>query len=132
MDEIKIKDTRVIALIGYVEDVLNELSGRNKTTLELLGAAENPGRSRKLKTVESIKKEVLMKQQAPSVDSNKQPPSAEPAPRSRAGLMDAITARGDDRRSGLMAAISARCKSGGTDSDRGGLLATIAARGGRC
>ena len=86
-------DTRIQSTIKMLNDLLQELHGRNTATAAALGATK-PERSRKLKTVESLEEEAkkkLAEQEPPpgEEEAGGGGPMGMPGP-PRGGLMDAI------------------------------------------
>eukprot|EP00522_Entomoneis_paludosa_P003427 CAMPEP_0172474322 /NCGR_PEP_ID=MMETSP1065-20121228/69300_1 /TAXON_ID=265537 /ORGANISM="Amphiprora paludosa, Strain CCMP125" /LENGTH=2018 /DNA_ID=CAMNT_0013232501 /DNA_START=332 /DNA_END=6388 /DNA_ORIENTATION=+ len=143
MKETEMKDTRVEKTIELIENMLGELHTKNEELLKKL-SAERPDRSRKLKKIEDLKKEVEDRKK-PEEEAAAEagggggggPPGPPRGGGGRGGLLDAIAGgrgrgRGGGGRGGLLDAISgARGRGrGGGGGGRGGLLDAIAgARG---
>ena len=147
LKELEMTDQRIKSTIDMLGNLLEDLRGINAKTLKNLGA-ERMERSRKLKTVKDIEKEIKdkMKEAGPppaeeSGGGGGRPPHPMMAGRGggRGGLLDAIGGRGRGRgrggggRGGLLDAIAGgrgrgRGRGGG-GGGRGGLLDAIAGRG---
>jgi hypothetical protein len=143
------KDTRVEKTIELLEGMLSELHGRNIALLKKLGV-DRHARSRKLKKVEDIKKEIenKMKPKEEAPKKEEAAPARPPAPMlgggrgGRGGLLGAIAGRGAKGkggdapgRGGMLAAIAGRGagrggRGRGGPGGPGGLMAAIQARGG--
>lgn len=131
MKQLVILDTRAAKTIEMLEGILNELHHQNLALFEALGA-KRMNRSRKLKTMADLKKEVEERRKAGDVDSSpeEEKSKAPLAPGGRGGLMDSIAGhgRGGGGRGGLLDAISGRGVKG-PSGGRGGLMDAIAGRG---
>ncbi|KAL7579868.1 hypothetical protein ACA910_004879 [Epithemia clementina (nom. ined.)] len=138
MKDASSKDTRIEKTVELLEGMLAELHTKNVELFAKLGV-KRPERSRKLKKVEELKKDVEEKMKPKAEEA---PPAAAAGPGppmgrgGRGGLLDAIgRGRGRDGggggRGGLLDAIQGKGRGrGGGGGGRGGLLDAIAgARG---
>ncbi|GKY95468.1 hypothetical protein MPSEU_000508400 [Mayamaea pseudoterrestris] len=145
MKDLAIYDTRIAKTIELLEGMFNELHDKNLEVLVNL-QAKRSDRSRKLRTIADIEKEVEEKRKSAADEAADDSPSSPPPPGipagapgrgglldgikgrggGRGGLLDGIKGRGQGGRGGLLDGIKGRGQAGG---GRGGLMDAIQGRG---